>query len=337
MKKLLVLLFLCSFLPIFAADSAPVKVILENDDVRITLELQRQLYKHFTKEKSKLIGLVRPELEYFKNNPDVYAFYDINDNHIYFKDKDIASKLNDKYVLNSVIHELTHFYQNNYGNKLPEGGTPNAQAMLLHSKNKEIVIRHSIETLKQWEMIYSKTVFSWLSEVDKSLADLEKKYQEEIDSSSKEHIKNTIDELKNLKKKLSTADNGWSKFLKGAIAEGTACLVGTFISNTFWVQDSWFDVPQTVGDIYLDIYIPICIAYNRSISKDSRWDIIAQTYKTMVLHRRKRGIGNSELEEYQISYNPFTLFGGITFTHSDFRKSLKKITLKQLLKSVERN
>ena len=260
MKKLLVLylLFLCSFLPIFAADSAPVKVILSNDDVRITVELQRQLYKHFTKEKSKLIGLVRPELEYFKNNPDVYAFYDAEDNHIYFKNKDIASKLNDKYVLNSVIHELTHFYQNNYGNKLPEGGTPSAIAILMLNFEKEFVDKLDFETA------YNNIVKRAEGEINKLTQDI----------NELTNRKKTTDEIKNIeqqrslwKKAQSYAKKyGWENFKKAAIAEGNACLMGTKCSGTFYVTDSslianllWNERHRTVADIYLYIFIPITL------------------------------------------------------------------------------
>ena len=266
MKKLLVLylLFLCSFLPIFAADSAP--VILSSDEACITAKIQNLLYNHFPKEKSKPIGLVRPKHEHFNNNPDVFAFYNPEDNYIYFRDKDIVNKLNDKYTLNSVIHELTHFYQNNYGNKLPEGGTPGAIANLMLNFEGESVFDWKFETA--YKNIVNRAE-SEIYKLAKKIKELEK--QRKFKPAATYRLDYEIKKIEALilswrEAQDYVANGGWEKFKKAAIAEGTACLMGTKCSGTFYVTDASYignffrnDGHYTNTEIYLYIFIPITI------------------------------------------------------------------------------
>lgn len=260
MKKILVLciLFLCSSWPIFAADSDYVCVHHENIDLNLTRELEKYLDLHFTKDFGHLpVAIVDATHIGFKDS-NVYAFYNPKDNYIYFRDKDIASKLNDKYVLNSVIHELTHFYQNNYGNKLPGGSTPNAIAKLMLNFEKEFVDKLDFETA------YNNIVKRTEGEINKLTQDI----------NELTNRKKITDEIKKIEQQRSlwkmaqsyAKKYGWENFKKAAIAEGTACLMGTKCSGTFYVTDASFLMNfllwkrhDTVDDIYLDIFIPITL------------------------------------------------------------------------------
>ena len=232
MKKILVLciLFLCSSWPIFAADSDYACVYHKNIDLNLTRELEKYLYLHFTKDFGHLpVAIVDATHIHFKNNPDVFAFYNPNDNYIYFKDKDIVNRLNDKYILHPVIHELTHFYQNNYGNKLPEGGTPDTIAMLMLKFAKEEVDKWDFETA-----------------YEKIIKQLEYKKNSDI---LWQKAKNYYD-----------INPGWENFKKAAIAEGTACLMAIKVSGTFY-----YFVGNELAinrEDYLRIFIPIYMKFH---------------------------------------------------------------------------
>lgn len=271
MKKLLIfsLFFLLFTLQVSGADGNTVCKIPTDKEKELINALEKLMFQHFTENTSNLpLAQIKPEHEHFTNNPDVYAFYNAEDNYLYFKNENIVNRLNNKYILHSVIHELTHFYQNNYGNKLPKEGTPDAIAMLMLEFAKEEVDKWHFQTA------YKKIVNRAEDEINK----LTRKINE---LTNKE---NATDEIKELKQQCSLwkeaqsyANNyGWENFKKAAIAEGTAYLMAIKVSGTFYFFVDNDELAINRAD-YLRIFIPIYMQFHPTMPvsmKKQYFDVI---------------------------------------------------------------
>ena len=301
MKKNLVLciLFLCSSWPIFAADSDYACVYHKNIDLNLTRELEKYLYLHFTKDFGHLpVAIVDATHIHFKNNPDVFAFYNPNDNYIYFKDKDIVNKLNDKYILNSVIHELTHFYQNNYGNKLPAGGTPSAIARLMIMSYGSEIKNFKICSISEWEKVFKTTCNN-------------------IDTFRDPKI---VKDVKDWLKQFSTLDIAWNNFLRGCIAEGCACTMGVKNSSSWKTGEK-----SVLGHDYIYVYIPIFITYMTEQGFEGDWKKYFKKFSNF-----------RETPQLWLLIASDPTEASISIFAKGIRSSLANITNKQILKGIEK-
>ncbi len=305
MKKILVLciLFLCSSWPIFAADSDYVCVHHENIDLNLTRELEKYLDLHFTKDFGHLpVAIVDATHIGFKDS-NVYAFYNPKDNYIYFRDKDIVNKLNDKYTLNSAIHELTHFYQNNYGNKLPAGGTPNAIALLMMKSYDSEIKNFEIRSISKWEEVF-KTTCNNINKFRKS---------------------DIVEGAKVWLNKFSSLDEAWNDFLRGCIAEGCACTMAVKNSST-WETGEGF---TTLDLHYIYVFIPVFITYMKEKGFEGNWENYFAQFSNISITFPKWWM--------LISWNPdkITKTNMAKFT-KDLLSSLANITNKQILEGIEK-
>ena len=301
MKKLLIfsLFFLLFTLQVSGADGNTVCKIPTDKEKEIINALEKLMFQHFIENTSNLpLAQIKPEHEHFKNNPDVFAFYSPNDNYIYFKDKDIVNKLNDKYILNSVIHELTHFYQNNYGNKLPAGGPPSAIARLMIVSYGSEIKNFKICSISEWEKVFKTTCNN-------------------IDTFRDPQI---VKDVKDWLKQFSTLDIAWNNFLRGCIADGCACTMGVKNSSSWKTGEK-----SVLRHDYIYVYIPVFITYMTEQGFEGDWKKYFKKFSNF-----------RETPQWWLLIASDPTESSISIFAKGIRSSLANITNKQILKGIEK-
>ena len=296
MKKFLIsgVLFFVFSLSAFADSKSNyenIMRVLNEDDRNLTRQLAINFQNYFFKDKEmgKIlpVGLIWPENNRFKQNTNVYAFFQAGTIRIVFKEKISFEESwlgeDHKFALHNSVHEMTHFYQYHYGERV-EGGTPDVVAMkmleiMIKNSKKNPFIKNSENPMDIFCNLYNTAVAQ---------------------------IKND----ENLKKE----DNGWNKFKKGAIAEGTACLMGMKVSGKC-MTGKW----DSYALHYMWVFLSIYLLENKNVYPiNQTWGKIWKIHKEKIQSKKYGSL--DWWEEYENS----------------IKEELKNITENDILRLIER-
>lgn len=241
--------------------------ILTGDDARMTLKIWHLFSQHFSNaQKPRVIAKIRPKHQDFYTDGKmngVFAFYDKeegNQHRIYFRETIVKygilwDKNIDPYDLNSIIHEMTHYYQNHYGNGLPKGGSPRhiAQKMLELYGDK---LRNFSDNFN-WENAFNETV-AQMAETNPPAWDAFRK----------------------------------GCIAEGVACMMGAKVSGTFYVENTWFEVAQITANEYIY-VFIPVFLAYARSYSGNAAAQSSWSHVLTAYQNLLISKQARPDSNN--------------------------------------------